>query len=62
MGQQRVGFEIKVANRSHRTTLASDALGSDWRSLGRVDGFDQNEAESKRDERAVILRRLLASK
>ena len=30
--------------------------------LGRVDGFDQDEAESKRDERAVILRRLLASK
>ena len=28
--------------------------------LGRVDGFDQDEAESKRDERAVILRRLLA--
>jgi hypothetical protein len=27
-----------------------------------VDGFDQDEAESKRDERAVILRRLLASK
>src|SRR5450759_3619687 len=31
-------------------------------SLGRVDGFDQDEAESKRDERAVILRRLLTSK
>ena len=30
--------------------------------LGRVDGFDQDEAESKRDERAVILCRLLASK
>ena len=30
--------------------------------LGRVDGFDQDEAESKRDERAVILRGLLASK
>ena len=30
--------------------------------LGCVDGFDQDEAESKRDERAVILRRLLASK
>jgi hypothetical protein len=30
--------------------------------LGRVDGFDQDEAESKRDERAVILRRLLPSK
>src|SRR5580693_4799480 len=29
-------------------------------SLGRVDGFDQDEAESQRDERAVILRRLLA--
>ena len=27
-----------------------------------MDGFDQDEAESKRDERAVILRRLLASK
>jgi hypothetical protein len=26
-----------------------------------VDGFDQHKAESKRDERAVILRRLLAS-
>ena len=32
------------------------------RLLGSVDGFDQDEAESKRDERAVILRRLLASK
>jgi hypothetical protein len=30
--------------------------------LGRVDGFDQDEAESERNERAVILRRLLASK
>ena len=30
--------------------------------LGRVDGFDQDEAESKCDERVVILRRLLASK
>ena len=30
--------------------------------LGGVDGFDQDEAESKREERAVILRRLLASK
>jgi len=27
-----------------------------------MDGFDQDDAESKRDERAVILRRLLASK
>ena len=27
-----------------------------------MDGFDQDEAESKRDERAVILRRLFASK
>jgi hypothetical protein len=27
-----------------------------------VDGFDQDEAESKLDERAVILRRFLASK
>jgi len=27
-----------------------------------VDGFDQDEAENKRDERAVILRRLLTSK
>jgi len=32
------------------------------RTRGRVDGFDQDEAESKRDERAVILRGLLASK
>ena len=31
-------------------------------SLGRVDGFDQDEAKSKRDERAEILRRFLASK
>jgi len=30
--------------------------------LGRGDGLDQDEAESKGDERAVILRRLLASK
>ena len=30
--------------------------------LGRVDGFDKDEAESERDERAVILRRLFASK
>jgi hypothetical protein len=27
-----------------------------------VDGFDQDEAESERDERAVILRRLFAPK
>jgi hypothetical protein len=30
--------------------------------LGRVDGFDQDEAKSKRDERAVIRRRLFTSK
>ena len=39
--------------------------GSGWTikpPLGRVDGFDQDKAESKRDERAIILRRLLASK
>ena len=30
--------------------------------LARVDGFDQDKAESKHDERAVILRRLLTSK
>ena len=30
--------------------------------LGRVDGFDQDKAKSKRDEGAVILGRLLASK
>ena len=30
--------------------------------LARVDGFDQDKAESKRDERAVILRCLLTSK
>ena len=30
--------------------------------LGCVDGFDQDEAESRHNERAVILRRLLASK
>jgi hypothetical protein len=35
---------------------------SSGNTLGRVDGFDQDEAESKRDERAVILRRLLAWK
>ena len=29
--------------------------------LGRVDGFDQDKAESKRDERAVIARCLLAA-
>jgi ABC-type Mn2+/Zn2+ transport system ATPase subunit len=44
-------------NGSGKTTLMRALLG-----LGRVDGFDQDEAESKRDERAVILRRLLASK
>ena len=55
--------------------MAKDLLGDDrvigslrllrWcvrDGLGRVDGFDQDEAESERDERAVILRRLLASK
>jgi hypothetical protein len=30
--------------------------------LGRVDGFDQDEAESMRNERAIILRRLFTSK
>ena len=29
--------------------------------LGRVDGFDQDEAKSKCDERGVILRGLLAT-
>ena len=39
-----------------------DNISSNRANLGCVDGFDQDEAESKRDERAVILRRLLASK
>ena len=39
--------------------ITDDVVGT---GLGRVDGFDQDEAESERDERAVILRRLLASK
>ena len=41
-----------------------EILALRWKNidLGCVDGFDQDEAESKRDERAVILRRLLASK
>jgi hypothetical protein len=29
--------------------------------LGRVDGFDEDEAQSKRDERAVVLVRFLAA-
>jgi hypothetical protein len=41
----------------HQTTVVG-RLGV----LARVDGFDQDKAESKRDERAVILRRLLTSK
>ena len=45
-----------------RKLNASSSPASRFPSLGRVDGFDQDEAESKRDERAVILRRLLASK
>ena len=34
--------------------------GTGYEALGRVDGFDQDEAEGERDERAVILRRLFA--
>ena len=51
------------AARCH-TRPAVNSRDFDWRvsALGCVDGFDQDEAESKRDERAVILRRLLASK
>ena len=41
-----------------------DCLGSpspqSW--LGRVDGFDQDEAEGERDEGTVIARSLLATK
>ena len=42
----------------HQTTV----VGRLGYYLARVDGFDQDTAESKRDERAVILRRLLTSK
>ena len=45
-----------------RRLKSSLIRGLGLRELGRVDGFDQDEAESKRDERAVMLRRLLASK
>ena len=51
-------FEFAVPDLLYARELA--AFGGP--ALGRVDGFDQDEAESKRDERAVILRRLLASK
>ena len=50
-----VGDHVLVA------AIGIDGAG-DKHVLGRVDGFDQDEAESKRDERAVILRRLLTSK
>ncbi len=56
MGLENTGFAIANAEE-----LWIDPV--DYRSeLGRVDGFDQDKAESKRDEGAVILRRLLASK
>jgi hypothetical protein len=51
-----------AAGSSSRSTEISYQTKITTVMLGRVDGFDQDEAESKRDERAVILRRLLASK
>jgi hypothetical protein len=36
-------------------------LSTDPHLLGRVDGFDQDEAQSKRDEGAVVLVRLLTT-
>ena len=48
-------------NASNRRLIKLGTIAT-WGLLGSVDGFDQDEAESKRDERAVILRRLLASK
>ena len=39
-----------------------DAFISEMLSLGRVDGFDQDEAEGERDEGTVIARSLLATK
>jgi len=50
------------ANGTHGHQFTHGIADEILRDLGRVDGFDQDEAESKRDERAVILRRLLASK
>ena len=44
---------------NRRTLAAMVALALLSLNLGRVDG---DEAQSKRDERAVVLRRLLASK
>jgi hypothetical protein len=50
----RAVCNIKVTSRLYQSEIKAKSK------LGRVDGFDQDEAESKRDERAVILRRLLA--
>jgi hypothetical protein len=48
--------------RSFARCLYFEANGTARRCRRGAAGFDQDEAESKRDERAVILRRLLASK
>ena len=54
-----MGSAASVApiERAKLKTALTNTIG-----LGRVDGFDQDEAESKGDERAVILGRLLAAK
>ena len=52
----------ELAMRKWMRITANMSLGAYEIFEGRVDGFDQDEAESERDERAVILRRLLASK
>ena len=57
MGLENTGFAIANAEE-----LWIDPVDYRFLDLGRVDGFDQDKAESKRDEGAVILRRLLASK
>ena len=63
---REIGWTLHVQrwrrNLSERGYLPAKGTHGQRMILGCVDGFDQDEAESKRDERAVILRRLLASK
>jgi hypothetical protein len=45
----------------HRQALKFIRRINEGRPLGHVDGFDEDEAQSKRDEGAVVLIRLLAT-
>jgi hypothetical protein len=61
MGAVAVGDAIYVAGGGPQMGGGVKSAINEAFSLGRVDGFDEDEAQSKSDEGAVVLVRLLTT-